>query len=81
MRILVTGLGTMWGSRIAQRLERQPGVDLLVGVDASEPRLALEKTEFVRADSSYPILQRILTATRVDTIVHTRATDISVNPE
>jgi UDP-glucose 4-epimerase len=71
MRILVTGLGTMWGSRVAQRLERQPGVDLVVGVDTREPRLALEKTEFVRADSSYAILQRILAATRVDTIVHT----------
>ena len=71
MRILVTGLGTVWGSRVAQRLERQPGVDLVVGVDTREPRLPLEKTEFVRADSSYAILQRILAATRVDTIVHT----------
>jgi UDP-glucose 4-epimerase len=70
-RILVTGLGTYWGSRIAQRLENEPGVELVVGVDTRDPRLPLEKTEFVRADSSYSILQRIVRATRVDTIVHT----------
>jgi UDP-glucose 4-epimerase len=70
-RILVTGLGTFWGSRLAQHLEAQPGVDLVVGVDTREPRLPLEKTEFVRADSSYSILHRIVRATQVDTILHT----------
>jgi UDP-glucose 4-epimerase len=70
-RILVTGLGSYWGGRIAQRLENEPGVDLVVGVDTSDPMLPLEKTEFVRADSSYSILQRIVSATQVDTIVHT----------
>ena len=70
-RILVTGLGSYWGSRIAQRLEDESGVELVVGVDTRDPRLPLEKTEFVRADSSYSILQRIVRATRIDTIVHT----------
>ena len=71
MRILVTGLGTFWGSRIAQRLERTPGVDLVVGVDTREPRLPLRRTEFVKADASYGILQRMVRATRVDTVLHT----------
>jgi len=71
MRILVTGLGTHWGSRLAQYLERQPGVELVVGVDTREPRVPLERTEFVRADSSYSILHRIVEATQVDTILHT----------
>ena len=71
MRVLVTGLGTFWGSRLAQALEREAAVELIVGVDTREPRLALEKTEFVRTDSSYSILQRIVKATRVDTILHT----------
>jgi len=70
-RILVTGLGTYWGSRIAQVLEHEPGVELVVGVDTRDPRLPLEKTEFVRADTSYSILQRIVRATQVDTILHT----------
>lgn len=70
-RILVTGLGTYWGGRMAQRLEREDDVDVVVGVDTRDPVLPLEKTEFVRADSSYSILHRIVNATKVDTIVHT----------
>lgn len=70
-RILVTGLGSYWGSRIAQALEHDPAVELVVGVDTRDPRLPLEKTEFVRADSSYSILNRIVHATQVDTILHT----------
>ena len=33
--------------------------------------LPLERTEFVRTDSSHSILQRIVQATQVDTILHT----------
>jgi UDP-glucose 4-epimerase len=67
----VTGLGTFWGSRIAQALERRPEVDLIVGVDTHEPRLPLTRTEFVRADASYAILRRMVRATQVDTVLHT----------
>ena len=35
------------------------------------PRVPLERTEFVRADSNYSILDRIVRATQVDTILHT----------
>ncbi len=71
MRVLVTGLGTFWGSRIAQMLEARPEVELVVGVDTREPRLPLERTEFVKADASYRILQRMVRATQVDTVLHT----------
>ena len=37
----------------------------------SDPRIPLERTEFVRTDSSYSILARIVAATQVDTILHT----------
>jgi UDP-glucose 4-epimerase len=71
MRVLVTGLGTFWGSRLAQALEQLDDVEVIVGLDTEEPRLPLERTEFVRADSDYSILQRIVKATKVDTILHT----------
>jgi UDP-glucose 4-epimerase len=71
VRVLVTGLGTFWGSRLAQELEARRDVEVVVGVDTTEPVLPLERTEFVRADSSYSILQRIVHATEVDTILHT----------
>ena len=71
MRVLVTGLGTFWGSRLAQELESRRDVEVVVGVDTTDPVLPLERTEFVRADSSYSILQRMVHATEVDTILHT----------
>ena len=71
MRILVTGLGTFWGSHLAQQLEALPEVEMIVGLDTQEPRLPLERTEFVKADSNYSILDRIVRATQVDTILHT----------
>jgi UDP-glucose 4-epimerase len=71
VRILVTGLGTFWGSRVAQLLEARPDVELVVGVDRREPRLPLRRTDFVKADPSYSVLQRLVRATQVDTVLHT----------
>ena len=70
-RILVTGLGTFWGGRMAQALEQDPSVDIIVGLDTKPPSVELERTEFVRVDENYSILARIVKATQVDTIVHT----------
>jgi len=70
-RVLVTGLSTFWGGRVAQALERDPSVDVIVGLDRQEPTVELERTEYVRSDESYSILARIVKATKVDTIVHT----------
>jgi UDP-glucose 4-epimerase len=70
-RVLVTGLSTYWGGRIAQALEADPSVDVVVGLDTREPQVRLERTEFVRTDDSYSILARIVRATKVDTVLHT----------
>ena len=70
-RVLITGLGTFWGGRVAQRLEQDPDVEIIVGLDRKEPEVELERTEYVRSDESYSILSRIVKATKVDTIVHT----------
>ena len=70
-RVLVTGLGTFWGSRVAKALEDDPSVDVIVGLDTREPTIELERTEYVRCDENYSILSRIVKATQVDTIVHT----------
>jgi UDP-glucose 4-epimerase len=64
-------LSTYWGGRVAQALERRPDVDVVVGLDTQEPRIELERTEFVRADTTHSIIARIVRATQVDTIVHT----------
>lgn len=71
MRVLVTGIGRFWGGRLAQSLETRDDVEVVVGLDTHEPRLPLERAEFVRSDSSYSILHRIVHATQIDTVVHT----------
>ena len=70
-RVLITGLGTFWGSRVAQALEADPAVEVIVGLDRNEPTVPLERTEYVRSDESYSILDRIVKAAQIDTIVHT----------
>jgi UDP-glucose 4-epimerase len=70
-RVLITGLDTFWGGRMAQALESDPEVEMILGMGTREPSVALERAEFVRADQTYSILSRIVRATQVDTIVHT----------
>jgi UDP-glucose 4-epimerase len=70
-RILVTGLGTFWGGRVAQALEAESDTDIIIGLDTTEPTVELERTEYVRTDESYSLLARIVRAADIDTIVHT----------
>jgi UDP-glucose 4-epimerase len=70
-RVLVTGLSTFWGGLVAQQLEADPDIEIIVGLDTQPPEIELERTEFVRVDQNYSILSRIVSATQVDTIIHT----------
>lgn len=70
-RVLVTGAGRFLGGRLAQRLERDPNVGEIIGVDTEEPAVDLVRTEFVRADVRNPQIVKVLQATEVDTVVHT----------
>jgi UDP-glucose 4-epimerase len=70
-RVLVTGLASFWGGLVAQKLEADPDVEVIVGLDTRPPEIELERTEFVRVDQNYSILSRIVAATKVDTIIHT----------
>ena len=70
-RVLITGLGTFWGGLVAKVLEADSSIDVIIGLDTREPEIELERTEYVRTDENYSILNRIVKATRVDTIVHT----------
>ena len=70
-RVLITGLDSFWGGRMAQALESEPDVEMILGLGTDDPKVPLERTEFVRSDQKYSILNRIVRATQVDTIVHT----------
>jgi len=69
-RILITGISRFLGGKLAQRLEKDPDVEYLVGVDLDEPEVDLDRTEFVRADIRNPLTVKVLQTTEVDTVVH-----------
>jgi UDP-glucose 4-epimerase len=71
-RILITGLSTYWGGRLAQALEARPEVETIVGVDVNEPTVELERTEFVRVGHQHGLLRRIVRAAEIDTVLDTR---------
>ena len=70
-RVLVTGADTFWGGRMVQALETDPGMDVILGMGTRAPSVPFERAEFVRADQTYSIMNRIVKATQVDTILHT----------
>jgi UDP-glucose 4-epimerase len=71
-RVLVTGLSTYWGGRLAQSIERDPAVECVIGVSEDDPTCELERTEFVRVGNHHALLRRIVDAAEIDTVVDTR---------
>lgn len=71
-RILITGLSSYWGGRLAEQLERDPEIETIIGVDSADPRRELERTEFVRVGTQHALIRRIVRAARIDTVVDTR---------
>jgi UDP-glucose 4-epimerase len=69
-RVLITGVGSHLGSLLAQRLERDPEVEHVAGLDTRRPKLALDRTEFFQADARDPEIARLIPRTRADTLVH-----------
>lgn len=73
-RVLITGLATHWGGRLARALEANDGIEAIVGVDTREPTLELERTEFVKISNEHALIWRIIEAVGVDTVLDTRLT-------
>jgi UDP-glucose 4-epimerase len=71
-RVLVTGLSTYWGGRLAQALESFEHIEAIVGVDTQAPTRELERTEFVKVSNQHSLLQRIVRAAEIDTVIDTR---------
>jgi UDP-glucose 4-epimerase len=71
-RVLVTGLSTYWGGRLAQALESFEQIEAIIGVDADAPTRELERTEFVKVSNQHSLLERIVRAAEIDTVIDTR---------
>jgi UDP-glucose 4-epimerase len=71
-RVLITGLSTYWGGRLAQLLEADDDVEAIVGIDRTPPKVELERTEFVRVADHHTLIRRIVQGAEIDTVVDTR---------
>src|SRR3954466_222447 len=69
-RILITGIASYLGTELARRLEQDPDVEYVAGLDTRKPKATLENTEFIEADIRSPVIARLIAPTKVDTIVH-----------
>ena len=72
MRVLLTGLSTYWGGRLAQSLEQHDDVEAIIGIDRRPPKVALERTEYVQVADAHSLIQRIVDAAEIDTVIDTR---------
>jgi UDP-glucose 4-epimerase len=69
-RVVITGIADHWATELARRLERDPEVEFIAGIDSERPAADLERTEFIEADLRNPALARLIPATEPDTVVH-----------
>jgi len=71
-RVLITGVGSFLGTEIARRLETDPEIDYLAGMDERPPRARLERMDFIEADIRNPLISKLIPQAEVDTIVHNK---------
>jgi UDP-glucose 4-epimerase len=71
-RVLVTGLSTYWGGRLAEALESHEQVEAIIGVDNHDPTRELQRTEFVKVGAQHSLIQGIVHAAEIDTVLDTR---------
>ncbi|PXY32010.1 NAD-dependent epimerase/dehydratase family protein [Prauserella muralis] len=76
--VLVTGVAGELGGRLLTRLGNNPDLERVIGVDTSPPREEVLRrighAEFVRADIRNPLIAKIISTARVDTVVHASTT-------
>ena len=72
--VLVTGVGGYLGGNLAARLAADPSIERVLGVDTATPPKdilrRLGRAEFVRADIRNPLIAKVISSARVDTVVH-----------
>ncbi|MCS0639468.1 NAD-dependent epimerase/dehydratase family protein [Streptomyces sp. LP05-1] len=68
--VLVTGVARQLGGRFVRMVQREPGVDRVLGVDVVAPGHGLGNADFVQADIRQPAIGRVLAEYGVDTVIH-----------
>src|SRR5438105_11722434 len=73
-RILVTGVARWWGALTVQRLQDDPRVAEVIGIDTEEPRYDLGRADFLQLDVRHSLIGKLVRAVGIDTVVHTGTT-------
>jgi len=72
--VLVTGASRFVGGQLAVRLAADPEIDRVLAVDTVPPAPELmrrmRRAEFVRADLRNPLIAKVISTAKVDTVVH-----------
>jgi UDP-glucose 4-epimerase len=71
-RVLITGVGSYLGTELARRLESDPSIEYIAGLDERPPRIKLERTEFLEADIRNPLIAKLIPQANVDMVVHNK---------
>ena len=71
-RVLITGVGSYLGTLVAARLERDPEVEAVVGIDTRRPNTGFERTEVHEADIRDPEIARMIKEAAPDAVVHNK---------
>jgi UDP-glucose 4-epimerase len=71
-RVLITGVGSHLGSLLAARLERDPEVEAVIGIDTRRPKADLGRTELHDADIRDPEIARVIKEAAPDAVVHNK---------
>ena len=66
----MTGVSHYLGGELARRLESRDDVAAVYGLDIDDPKVALDRTEFVHADTRHSLLTKMVRGLGVDTVVH-----------
>ncbi|MFE9256543.1 NAD-dependent epimerase/dehydratase family protein [Streptomyces sp. NPDC006879] len=74
--VLVTGAARQLGGRFIRRIQREPGVERVIAVDAGVPAHRLGAAQFIQADIRQPAIARVLAEEAVDTVVHLDVTGV-----
>lgn len=74
--ILVTGVGSYWGSQVASRLLSSPRRGSaeqnlrVIGIDNDPPATEIESLDYIQADVRNPLLIEVLKTENVETVYH-----------